>query len=236
MAANVTGIVTMGDGFALGDNSNELLKNMNDLLNNNHTEVSLNSKYGLGKNYARWILSNRKKLTSAKLSPVPIAYRPFDIKITYFDNRVLWRWREKVMRHMIAGENIGLICPKLKKEQTGGLVTKYICGHKAYDAYDSNSIFPLYLYPDEQDLDQTRRINFDSKLHKRLLEEASHPKHGAPDEVQIFDYIYGVLHCPAYRETYAEFLKIDFPRIPWPKTPDDFWAVSEKERRCGNCT
>ena len=48
------------------------------------------------------------------------------------------------------------------------------------------------------------------------------------NEVDVFDYIYGVLHCPAYRETYAEFLKIDFPRIPWPKSPEVFWSVREK--------
>ena len=44
----------------------------------------------------------------------------------------------------------------------------------------------------------------------------------------IFDYIYGVLHCPAYRETYKEFLKIDFPRVPYPPSPDVFWDVSAK--------
>ncbi|SDL95911.1 type ISP restriction/modification enzyme, partial [Paracoccus chinensis] len=57
---------------------------------------------------------------------------------------------------------------------------------------------------------------------------AAHREHGTPDEVQVFDYIYGVLHCPAYRDTYAEFLKIDFPRIPWPARPDEFWDVSAK--------
>lgn len=93
---------------------------------------------------------------------------------------------------------------------------------------EQNVAAPLYLLPTAQDLDQTRRINFDPKLHSRLQQEAEHSKFGIPNELQIFDYIYGVLHYPAYRETYAEFLKIDFPRIPWPKTPDDFWAVSEK--------
>ena len=44
----------------------------------------------------------------------------------------------------------------------------------------------------------------------------------------IFDYIYGVLHCPVYRETYAEFLKIDFPRIPWPSSPEMFADISDK--------
>ena len=89
-------------------------------------------------------------------------------------------------------------------------------------------LHPLYLYPDEQDLDQSRRVNFDPKLYARLQSLATHPAHGTPDEVAVFDYIYGVLHCPAYRATYAEFLKIDFPRIPWPKTPDAFWDIAGK--------
>ena len=46
--------------------------------------------------------------------------------------------------------------------------------------------------------------------------------------MQVFDYIYGVLFCPAYRETYAEFLRIDFPRIPYPATSEEFWVLSEK--------
>jgi predicted helicase len=87
---------------------------------------------------------------------------------------------------------------------------------------------PLYLYSAEQDLDQSRRVNLDPKLYARLQALTQHSTHGTPDEVAVFDYIYGVLHCPAYRATYAEFLRIDLPRIPWPATPDDFWNVSGK--------
>lgn len=47
-------------------------------------------------------------------------------------------------------------------------------------------------------------------------------------EVKVFDYIYGVLHSPDYRATFAEFLKIDFPRIPYPASPEVFAHVSEK--------
>lgn len=59
-------------------------------------------------------------------------------------------------------------------------------------------------------------------------------KDGRPNEVAIFDYIYGVLHSPAYRETYKEFLKIDFPRVPYPASPEVFRHVQEKgtELRC----
>jgi hypothetical protein len=49
-----------------------------------------------------------------------------------------------------------------------------------------------------------------------------------PDELRVFDYIYGVLHAPDYRATYAQFLKIDFPRIPYPPSPEIFAHVAEK--------
>lgn len=51
---------------------------------------------------------------------------------------------------------------------------------------------------------------------------------GRPSEVKLFDYIYGVLHSPAYRETFAGLLKLDFPRIPYPPSSEVFRHVSEK--------
>ena len=77
------------------------------------------------------------------------------------------------------------------------------------------------------DLDQTRRVNYDVALYAKLQGLATDPEHGAPDEVAVFDYIYGVLHRPGYRQTYAEFLKTDFPRIPWPSSPEEFWETSD---------
>jgi len=44
-------------------------------------------------------------------------------------------------------------------------------------------------------------------------------------EVDILDYIYAVLHSPTYREKYKEFLKIDFPRVPYPKDKETFWQL-----------
>ena len=55
-----------------------------------------------------------------------------------------------------------------------------------------------------------------------------------PSEVKVFDYIYGVLHAPNYRATFAEFLKIDFPRIPLPRAPAVFaqiGGIGEQLRR-----
>ena len=53
-----------------------------------------------------------------------------------------------------------------------------------------------------------------------------HPSTGgefAP--IDILDYIYAVLHSPTYREKYKEFLKIDFPRVPYPKDVETFWQL-----------
>ena len=43
--------------------------------------------------------------------------------------------------------------------------------------------------------------------------------------IDILDYIYAVLHSPSYREKYKEFLKIDFPRVPYPKDASYFWKM-----------
>ena len=103
---------------------------------------------------------------------------------------------------------------------------------------------PLYLYPEEGTLDLSIRVNFDTKLYDRIRDAAGltgapiapdgtdafrkATGEARPDEVKVFDYIYGVLHCPAYRARFAEFLKIDFPRVPFPASPDSFRAISEQ--------
>lgn len=160
-----------------------------------------------------------------------IQYRPFDIRTCYYTRSELRRPAFDNFKHMLGEPNIGLIFPRQisQKNWTHASVSEILFDNRGHYSSVGRSYFaPLYLYPDEQDLDQTRRINFDPKLWKKLQKLAKHPNHSIPDEVQTFDYIYGVLHSPQYRDTYAEFLKIDFPRIPWPSSPDAFWDISAK--------
>tara|TARA_R110000868_G_scaffold58183_15_gene179910 strand:+ start:3190 stop:6285 length:3096 start_codon:yes stop_codon:yes gene_type:complete len=162
----------------------------------------------------------------------PITYRPFERSFIYGDSKLIERNRSDVMEHYLRDENVGLLVTKQVRD--------YAFAHVFVTRQQSEAIFlsgttstnamnlPLYLHPGDGELDQSRRINFEPKLYAELKRRAADPHHGEPGELQVFDYIYGVLHCPVYRETYSEFLKVDFPRIPWPKTPDVFWAVSEK--------
>lgn len=161
-------------------------------------------------------------------------YRQFEKSVIYNDPTKIERGRQSVMRHYSSGPQIGLLVSKQVRDSKFAhvFVTEmpseaiFLSGTTASNAMNA----PLYLYPTEQDLDQTRRVNFDPKLHRALIAKATHPDHGEPTPEDIFDYIYAVLHCPAYRATYAEFLKIDFPRIPWPKTAQAFWALVPQGR------
>ena len=83
--------------------------------------------------------------------------------------------------------------------------------------------FPLYLYPTEgeEKLGETRKPNLDEKIWRKI--DKCTKLETTPE--QIFDYIYGVLHTPSYREKYKEFLKIDFPRIPYPENKEDFERI-----------
>jgi hypothetical protein len=239
MPVNSVGIVTARDGLTIDDNRDTLWQRVRNFAGMDPEQAR--EKYKLGKDVQDWQVGWAQDdlnhdLDHAKLTP--IAYRPFDTRWTYYTGKsrgFLCRPRNEMMRHMLAGGNLALAVSRQNKGVSGfghvfchtGIAESSVVSNKTSEI---SSSAPLYLYPTPEDLDQTRRVNFDAKLWKKLQKLARHPRHGTPDEVQTFDYIYGVLHCPAYRDTYAEFLKIDFPRIPWPANADEFWQISAAGR------
>ena len=100
MPVNTTGIVTMGDGFIIDENPEIVEKRVIDLSSGAYNKDNL-KQFNLGKNYADYILSNAQNIKFDSDRVVPLSYRPFDKRYTYFDNKVIWRWREKVMRNML---------------------------------------------------------------------------------------------------------------------------------------
>ena len=118
--------------------------------------------------------------------------------------------------------------------------------------YGSGNYFPLYLYPEsnaQQTIGQTtgRTPNLNTEIVKQIAEKlglAFVPEKepegnvcyiNSPEvrddykttfaPIDLLDYIYAVLHSPTYRGKYKEFLKIDFPRVPYPKDVDTFWQL-----------
>lgn len=229
-----SGVITARDNFSIGENNDELLSRAEKFASSDaksdeefYAELGLSKKKGWDVSKARRRLANVDDLASLIH---PISYRPFDDRKIIFDESVVWTTARSTMDNMLRGENLALVTARSEKSGTCShfYVSNKLVETKCGERTTQSTVFPLYLYPDERDIDQTRRLNFAPILYKRMQELAAHPENGTPDELAVFDYIYGVLHCPAYRETYAEFLKIDFPRIPWPSTSDEFWDVSAK--------
>ena len=135
-------------------------------------------------------------------------YRPFDCRYIYYDKNFLSRNRSKIMDNFFDKDNIGL-----ETSRVGDFifVSKRISDE--HFVSDNSFKFPLYIY----DSDNLRIPN----LEKIILVEFKKIVGEAKSE-DIFDYIYAVLHSPSYREKYKEFLKIDFPRVPYPKDTKTF--------------
>ena len=233
MQTNSMGVMTKRDKIAVQWNVADVKNVISDFAGLGREE--LERKYSGIHDARDWNLAGIKKniSTHGPGNVRPLMYRPFDYRFTYytdFSRGFLAYPIYHVGKHMMQ-DNFCLTTIRkadVVQNWTHAFCLDGLMVHHAISMKEGNYVFPLYLYPDEQDLDKTRRMNFDHKLYKKLQKMADHPKYGKPDEVQVFDYIYGVLYCPAYRETYAEFLKIDFPRIPWPNTPDEFRDVSAK--------
>ncbi|WP_297518292.1 type ISP restriction/modification enzyme [Flavobacterium sp.] len=171
-----------------------------------------------------------------------ISYRLFDDRYIYYDMKIVERAREKIMYNFLKGENLGLsLCKQFK---TGDNYFHAFISNKIIESsYVSNrtseitSTFPLYKYPDKNgqqtiDISSERTPNLNTDIVKEIsgkigltftTEKEMTKDTFAP--IDILDYIYAVLHCPTYREKYKEFLKIDFPRVPYPKNKDTFWKL-----------
>lgn len=217
---NSTGIVTMGDGFIVDENRDVLKNRINEFLNNNISEQALTEKYGLGKNYAEWVIKNKNSISNDQNKIVPFAYRPFDNRYTYFDNKLVWRPRTNTMRNFVVGENLGLVTARSNKNPTPDhfFVSKYMTEAKLGESSTQSAVFPLYLYAD----DGTKVSNLKKEIVKEIEKIV-----GSVTPENILDYIYAVLYSPSYREKYKEFLKIDFPCVPYPKDEKHFFALAK---------
>ena len=242
---NGVGMTTAHDEFVIKDSKSELLKSFQEFQNTERNFDLLHSKFNVKKKEGWNILQgydNIKNETDLSKYIELVSYRPFDDKYIFYEDKLVWRTVRKVMQHFIKGPNVGLVIPKINQEDNCYFISKNIIAHKLCSAYDSNSLFPLYLYPDnnpQQTINQTaeRTPNLNLEIVNQIAEKLGLTFTNEKDTstssvskntfapIDILDYIYAVLHSPGYREKYKEFLKIDFPRVPYPKDVNTFWQL-----------
>jgi len=164
-------------------------------------------------------------------------YRPFDFRWIFFDSTLVWGRSWPTMQHVADHpENLTLLATRMTKDQWDVWVARTVSSHKAMSAYDTNSVFPLYLYDDaessQKGLTGTARTSLSRSFLKALassLRIEQKGPHGLPEGLtpeDVFHHAYAVFRSPGYRRRYAEFLKIDFPRLPLTRNLDLFRALS----------
>lgn len=164
----------------------------------------------------------------------------------------------RVMSHLTKGHNLAFVTKKgFPNSNPPIFVSDTISDFRYWSCsgmQGGDYVFPLYLYPSESELgfDTERKPNLDDIIWRKIENWVKYGNEfppltanekggelgfdAAPEEPHflapedIFDYIYGVLHSPHYREKYKEFLKVDFPRIPYPKNAEEF----EHYKECGH--
>ena len=158
-----------------------------------------------------------------------IMYRPFDKRVIYYDAGLVERLRKKIMQNMLTGDNIGLVSVRQSGSSDSWrhcFITEKIMEacHISNKGGEINYLYPLYLYEDGVGKNEKqKRENLDSKFRKWI--DGHYGKKYSPEE--ILGCIYAILHSPNYRKKYAEFLRMDFPRIPFPKEKAEFTRLSK---------
>ena len=214
-----SGIQTKRDGATIAFTHKEI-----EIIADDFSKLSVNeirTKYGLPEDGRDWRIEWAKNDLLKGYSIEFIYYRPFDFRLTAYTGHskgFLAYPREKTSRHFIKKDNIGLIAPRQCVGKRGfehGLVTKKIIDIAVGDAHSGSGtyLFPLYLYTE----DGSKVTNLKEEIVVTIEKIV-----GKVSPEDIFDYIYAVLHSPSYREKYKEFLKIDFPRVPYPKDVKNF--------------
>ena len=221
MNVGACGIVSSRDELLIKNSAEELKSVQHDLYNLSEQEIR--AKYKVG-DTRDWTVSGAKK-DLLNSSIVPIDYRPFDKRYVLYSPKskgVLSYPRYEIMRHLINLNNIALnICKQQSTFDFQHVLVNNIITDKctiSSQTKEAGYLFPLYLYPEDGSFDTERRPNLDATIWAQI--NAAIGKSTSPED--IFDYIYGVLHSPAYRAKYKEFLKVDFPRIPYPTSAEEF--------------
>jgi len=239
-----SGVVSKRDKLNIHDTKDGVIHMLDDVINLD--EIECRKKYSIPNDVRDWNFSlARQDIKEAQQNPEfvkQINYRPFDKRYFYYTGRSkgLVGWPVPVVSdHLLHKDNFGFMTNK--KVEVGEfkhyIIYKGIVESHAVSMKEINYVFPLYLYPNSkgqqtigQSTDRTPNLNPEivkqiaQNLGLTFTKEKEKTKNTfAP--IDILDYIYAVLHSPQYREKYKEFLKIDFPRVPYPKDATRFWQL-----------
>ena len=238
--ANVMGIQTHRDSFVVDIDRSVLRNRIQIFLNPAMPDDLVRKSFEL-KDTRGWTLTeSRRKIQQDEAweeKIAPCLYRTFDRRWIFYHYEAIDRGRQELMRHILGKENLALLVSRRAAASWQHcFVTDCLTVDVAVSAgsRESNQFFPLYLYPDiskenlfSQLEPQERRQNLNPRVTAALT--AAYNQEPTPED--ILHYVYAVLYAEPYREKYAEFLRIDFPRIPFTANTELFQALASLGER-----
>jgi predicted helicase len=220
---NVLGFQTHRDEFAISFTELEMRKKLSEFVDLRLPDDDLVKRYGLISN-GGWLLPQVRSALRARkgFSPQLVSYRPFDDRLSEYSGLIMDRPRRELIDHVVGKTNLvlgvgraGNAVPERPWELV--LVSSTPVDANVFRRGGIN-LFPTHLY-----LNNEANENF-APAFRSFIDAQYDGNHYEAKE--ILGYIYAILHAPTYRRRYAEFLRIDFPRIPFTDKREDFETLS----------
>ena len=235
MPINCAGFITARDHFVIDFDKSALLERISAFADSKYSDPEIRTKYFAGCGSAKYPDGDTRgwKVAEARIRVAKdnlwhervrtCLYRPFDEREVYWTDWMIDWPRPELTHYLDVPNNKAFITTRITKDAFSLFPTRIPPGHKSVGAYDVNYAFPLWTAPQQSSLlEQCSDIhpNFAFGFLQSLANALSMKVGGthslpvglSPED--IFHYIYAVFHSPTYRTRYAEFLKIDFPRLP----------------------
>ncbi|MCV3406546.1 N-6 DNA methylase [Campylobacter lari] len=237
------GICSKRDNIVFHNKKENLIQLLKDF--NTKTKDELYKIYDIGEDSRDWKLDSainavNKNHNNLEKFIKKCHYRPFDNKWTYYieNSKAFMAYPVyDIFEHFLENENIGLICDRGTKLNN---IDNIFISNKIIDLHlvgSGSYIYPLYLYPTtrskkflKKENPNFNEENFTSKIEnfkesfRTFIDELYKEKFSPED---ILGYIYAVLFHKNYREKYFDFLKIDFPKIPFVENKKTFKNLSK---------
>lgn len=243
---NAIGVSSNRDAWVLNFSRDELMANLKRMIcsYNNIRELLHSGKINeltKDETVISWSANMRKDIHSNKNISIDVdcviseLYRPFTKQKIAYAREVIERpghWT-----HIFPStefRNIVIITPGIGGSKCFSCLVSNVT--LDYGIMGSTQCFPFYWYEENRgtqgnlfDDGQNKYIRHDT-ITDFILNRARERYGNKVTKEDIFYYVYGFLHCPAYRETFANDLKKMLPRLPLVENPDDFWAFSKAGR------
>jgi predicted helicase len=239
---NNIGMQTHRDYFVTDMNKETLHTRISTFRNATVDDEEIRTQFNLGE----WdVTTARRKVQEDKDWEerfVSCLWRPFDFRYLYYHKDLVDRPRPQITEPLLK-HNMALLAMRQIALQGG-------CSHFLvanvpsidrvfYSDKGAASVFPLYLYPAEGEMqlgEGHRRPNLNpefvkavsDKLGLEFIEDGRGDLKQTFGPEDVFNYAYAVFHSPTYRTRYAEFLKIDFPRLPLTSDKELFKSLAAK--------